>query len=144
MTIDFSSDVGKVRLRCGDISDLVFLPDSVYADAITESNGNLIKASQTCAQYLLALFAVGASHKKMVQLEIWNKERFDAYKQFLLETVTNPAFMSVYPIPYGVSSNETENPINKFISDWNNNWNTFTVDQNMDMTAWGNNKGLST
>jgi hypothetical protein len=137
MAIDFSSDVGRVRLRIGDINDLPFLPDEVYFTAIQENNGNLSRASQLCAQYLLAMFAIGASHKKMVQLEVWNKERFDAYRQFLLDTVTNPAFIGgVYPIPYGVSSDDANDPVKQFICDWNNNWNTFTVDENMNMTAW--------
>ncbi len=135
--IDFSSDIGKVRLRCGDITDLPFLPDEVYASAVTESSGNLAKAAQTCAQYLLAMFAVGASHKKMVQLEIWNKERFDAYRQFLLDTISNPAFMSYSPIPYGVSGSDVVDPMQQFICDWNNNWNTTTVSENMHLTAWG-------
>jgi hypothetical protein len=121
--IDFSTDVGKVRLRCADIADLPFLPDEVYVNAISENNGNLPSAAQLCAQYLLGMFAVGASHKKMVQLEIWNKERFDAYRQFLLDTISNPALMSFTALPVVVTGDNTAiDPLKQFTEDWNTCW----------------------
>jgi hypothetical protein len=139
MSVDYNTDVGKVRLRIGDVGDLPFLGDDIIYNVLQENNGNLSKASQQCAQFILAQLSF-KSHKKMVQLEIWGSEAFQNYRTFLIDTISNPAFMSnVYPIPYSVSTSNAEDPINTFISNWNNNWNTFTVDENMSMTAWGSN-----
>lgn len=135
MAIDFSSNIGKIRLRIGDTGDLPFLPDEVINNTLLDNSNDLPKTAQTCAQYILAMLAF-KSHKKMVQLEIWGGEAFSQYRTFLLDTITNPAFMSYSPIPYGVQSEGEENPIQKFMENWNDNWNTFTVDENMEMTAW--------
>lgn len=140
MPIDFSSDVGKVRLRIGDVSDLPFLPDEVINNTIKDSSGNLPNAARTCAQYILAQLAF-KSHKKMVQLEIWGAEAYQNYRDFLVTTVTNPSFMSFVPIPYGSTPTGDQDPIKDFMDDWNNNWNSYTVDQNMDLTSWGTNVG---
>ncbi len=136
MAIDFQSPVGRVRLRVSDIGDLPFLPDEVYNSAIEEANGNLPQAAKTCAGYILGLLSL-KTHKKMVQLEVWGSEAYSNYKDFLIQTLTNPAFMSYSPIPYGVSGNDVVDPIQQFICDWNNNWNTTTVSENMHITAWG-------
>lgn len=142
MSIDFSSDVGRVRLRIGDVSDLPFLSDAVIIDAIQENDNSLPRASQLCAQYILAQLAF-KSHKKMVQLEVWGAEAFENYRKFLIDTVSNPAFIgSTYPIPYGVNSTDTKDPVEQFIKDWNNNWGRYTVNENMSLTAWGNNVGF--
>lgn len=135
MAIDFSSNIGKVRLRIGDTGDLPFLPDEVINNTLVDTNNSLPKAAQVCAQYILAMLAF-KTHKKMVQLEIWGAEGFSNYRTFLLDTISNPAFMSYSPIPYGVQSEGEENPIKEFMENWNDNWNTFTVDQNMELTAW--------
>lgn len=121
--IDFSTDIGKVRLRCADIGDLPFLPDEVYNNAILENGGNLPAAAKLCAQYLLGLFAVGASHKKMVQLEVWNKDRFDAYRAYLMDILTNPALMSYTALPVLIVGDEDAiDPLKQFTEDWNTCW----------------------
>lgn len=142
MAIDFSSNIGKVRLRIGDTGDLPFLPDEVINNTLVDTGNSLPKAAQTCAQYILAMLAF-KTHKKMVQLEIWGQEGFQNYRTFLLDTINNPAFMSYSPVPYGVQSEGDENPLVQFVNDWNNNWNENTVTQNMQITAWDSTNGLN-
>lgn len=145
MSIDFSSDVGRVKLRIGDVSDLPFLPDSVVYNEITAAGGNLPKAAQICAQYILAQLAF-KTHKKMVQLEVFGAEAFENYRIFLIDTISNPAFMSYSPIAYGAVADASKNPLLQFQTDWNRNWTGLTQDQQMHLTAipndFGNSYGL--
>ncbi len=141
MAIDPTTLIGKLRLRVGDWNDLPIFPDAVYQSTLDENNNNLPKSAQIMAQYLLAVLAQ-KTHKKMAQMEIWGSDSFANYRQFLLDTVNNPAFMSYSPIAYSAESKGVANPLVQFVEDWNNNWNNFTVSENMSMTAWGNDRGI--
>jgi len=125
--IDYSTDVGKVRTRVGDWSDLPYLPDSVYSDVITENNGNLQKSAIQCAQYILAQLSF-SGHRKLANLEIWGKEITDSYRQFLMLLIKEPALNAYAPIPYN-GDNTDNNPLIQFTIDWNANYANGTQSQ---------------
>jgi hypothetical protein len=115
-TIDPSTNLGKVRLRVGDWSDIPILPDTVVNQTLTDCNNNVIRASQLCAQYILATLTA-KTHRKLAQLETWSSEQFDNYVKFLQMTVLNPHLSGIAPVPYVVDSG-VENPIEQFIENW--------------------------
>lgn len=134
MAVDFSTDIGRVRLRCGDISDLAYLPDQVYAQAITDSNGNLPQAAKTCATYILGMLSF-RDHRKLAQLEVFGNS-FKQYKEFLILTVKDPAFMEIAPVPYNTFGT-TPHPLIMFTQDWNNNFAAGTQSAQMSWDALG-------
>ena len=134
MVIDPTTDLGKVRLRCGDFGDIPWLPDTVYTQAITDSSGNLSTASKTCATYILGMLAFKTHRKMGLQLENWAGEAFTHYKEFLLMTVTNPAFMDLSPIPYATTSDKS-NSLALFQESWNRNFTRGTEDQQLNTNA---------
>lgn len=116
--IDPSTPLGKIRLRIGDWSDLVILPDEVITSAINDSDGNLHRAASLCAQYILAILTY-KTHKKIAQVEVWSNEQFENYITFLKMVILNPAFSSVYvPVPYN-GDHTDQHPIIQFVEDWN-------------------------
>ena len=117
--IDPSTDIGRLRLRVSDFGDLPLLPDSVYSQTLIDNGNSLPQAAKTCAMYILGMLSQ-KTHRKMAQLEIWGAEAFASYKEFLLLTYTNPAFMTTSPVPY--SSNLPFSPIMQFQADWNKNF----------------------
>ena len=121
MAVDYSTSIGKVRCRIGDISDLPFLSDDIINSVIVESGNNLSVAAQTCANYILAQLAF-KSHKKMVQLEVWSGEVFANYRQFLLDTISNPALMSYSALPVLITGDGTDSDLKQFTEDWNSLW----------------------
>lgn len=133
MPIDYSSNVGKVRLRIGDVNDLPFLPDQVIQGAIDDNAGNLPAAAKLCANYILAQLAF-KSHKKMAQMEIWGGEAFTQYRQFLMDTVSNPALASFTAVPHLIST-IGQGPLEQLVSDWNKNWQSPTVSERMHIDA---------
>lgn len=116
MIIDPSTSVGKIRLRIGDWSDLPILPDSVINSALADCNNNVPRASQLCAQYILATLTA-RTHRKLGQLETWSNEQFTNYVKFIEMTVLNPHLMSVSPHPY--TGPAEENPLATFMAEWN-------------------------
>ena len=128
MILDPTSDIGKVRLRVADWQDLPYFPDSVYSAVIGDSDGNLPKASKTMAMYILGVLA-HKTHRKLNQIEVWGAEAFKNYKEFLLLTVKDPAFMDISPIPY--SGTVEFSPIMQFQSDWNKNYYSGTQSQEL-------------
>ena len=140
MTIDISTDIGKLRYRCGDFNDIQQLPDAVYQQAITDTKksdgtSNLPQAALICAQYILAGLAF-SSHQKMVTLEIWGSEAFENYKQFLIMISKDPSFLGFAPIPYGASGTDLH-PILQFQDDWKNNYAYGTQSNQLHLTALG-------
>lgn len=142
MTIDYSTAVGKLRMRLGDVSDLPFLSDAIYSAVYTEEGSNLNRAVVTCGTMILAQLSYKAHRKMGLQLEIWGKEMFDSYKEFLLLTVSNPAFMTFSPIPAGTT--DEFNTLVQFQSDWNKNYFSGTQSQQLasDGLASANQGGL--
>lgn len=132
MSIDPTTDVGKIRLRVGDYQDLPFFPDSVYAAVIVDSGGNLKVAAKSMAVFILGMLAK-KTRRKLNQLEVYGNEQFENYREFLLLTVSNPAFMPYAPIPYGATAEF--NPIEQFQSDWNSNYSRGTESQQLAVNA---------
>lgn len=125
--IDPSTDLGKLRLRCGDWQDLPWLPDAVYVQTLEDNSGNLPRTAKTCAVYILGMLSF-RTHKKLAQIESWSSEAYQNYKDFLLLTVANPNFMDVSPVPYSTS---VDSPITQFMKDWNQNYYGGTESQSL-------------
>jgi hypothetical protein len=132
MTLDPTSDIGKIRLRIADYSDLPLLNDAVISATLADCGGNVPKAAKTCATYILGMLA-HKTHRKMAQLEVWGAESFLNYSKFLLLTVSNPNFMDCSPIPY--SANAESNPLLDFQRSWNQNFYAGTETQQSNSTA---------
>jgi hypothetical protein len=124
MTIlDPASNIGKMRLRCGDFSDLPLMPDEVYMSALEDCNGNLPQACILVCRYILASLT-GQTHQKLAQVEVYGREWFLNYKEFILLTISNPNFMAYVAMPYAPSlkdecGNDVLLPLDQFQRDWN-------------------------
>ena len=121
MSLDPTTDIGKVRLRVADWTDIPFLPDEVYRTTIDEASGNLPAAAQTIATYILGMLSL-RTHKKMVQLEIWGAESYKNYKDYLVSTISSPSLMSYTALPVLITGDGVENPLAQFTNDWNKTW----------------------
>ena len=120
MVIDPTTNIGKLRLRVGDHSDLPFLPDEVYYSTLLDCNENIPRATVIVAQYILAILT-HKTHRKLNQLEVWNNEQFAQYTQFIKLTILNPHLSTISPIPYTGSDTSTS-PLVEFVEDWNGNY----------------------
>lgn len=116
MIIDPTSNIGKLRLRVADYGDLPLLPDAVYQSTLDDTSNNLTLSASILAKYILGMLS-HKTHRKLAQIEVWGSENFRNYKEFLLLTISNPAFMDFSPIPY--SSTEEFSPILDFQKNWN-------------------------
>ena len=132
-TIDASTDLGVLRLRVADYGDTPYLPDSVYTQTLTDNSNNLTKCATIIATYILGMLSM-KTHRKLAQVEVWSGEAFAQYKEFLLLTVTNPAFMTIAPIPYGAAGTALD-PLLQFKNDWNRNFYTGTQSQRLAVDA---------
>lgn len=135
MAVDPSTALGQCRLRTADFGDMPYLPDSVYLQALSDNNQNVVTASKICATYILGQLAFKTHRKMGLQLEVWGAEAFQNYKEFLLLTVTNPSFADYSPIPLQSLSEGDQNALANFISDWNRNYYNGTQSQDMALTA---------
>jgi len=129
--IDPTTVVGKLRLRCGDTSDLPMLSDSVYETTYTDCNNSLSRATATCAQYILALLSQN-THQRLVNIEIWGSEAFNNYMTFLTKVVLNPSISQTCPIPYSASNNTTH-PLVQFQDDWYEGFVAGTQSEQMEL-----------
>ena len=116
MPLDPTTNLGKVRLKIGDYSDLPILPDSVINAALTDNNNNVNRTSALCAQYILGALTA-KTHKRLSQLETWSGEQFSNYVKFLQMTVLNPHLTTVAPVPYSGSGCE-DHSIQQFVKDF--------------------------
>ena len=132
-TIDPTTNLGKLRLRVADFSDIPYLPDSVYNQTLVDTNNNLAESAKICAMYILGTLAFKTHRKMGLQLEIFSGEAFEHYKEFLLLTVSNPAFMSYAPLAQ--SSTTDSNILADFVSDWNRGYYAGTQSQSMALDA---------
>ena len=128
MIIDPTTNLGKIRLRIADTGDLPYLSDSVIVSTLEDNDQNLAATAKTCAMYILGMLA-HKTHRKMAQLEVWGAEAFKAYKEFLMMTHSNPAFMDFSPVPY--SSNAEFSPILSFQKAWNQGFSNGTEAQQL-------------
>ncbi len=132
--IDYSTPEGKLRMRLGDTSDLPFLPGSVYSAVYAEHGGNLFASVKELGLMILAQLSFKTHRKMGLQLEVWGKEAYDSYSQFLLMTVSNPAFMDLSPMPYSATSGAVS-PIIQFQNAWNDNFVRGTENQQLNLNA---------
>jgi len=130
--IDYDTPVGKLRMRLGDISDLPFLPDSVYLGVYNDCGKNLNKAVVQCGSMILGQLSY-KTHRRMNQLEVFGNEAFKQFKEFLILTVKNPSFMDLSPIP--LSTSAELNPLIQFQQDWNKNFTNGTESQQLAFNA---------
>jgi len=136
MELDLDRNEDKLRLRVGDFNDPILLPTSVYTATLAENNNNVNKCVPIIAVYLLNLFAQ-QTHEKMSYLEVWGKERYDSYKDWLLNVVMNPKFSSASPIPYAGANSTSGNQhqIVKFIEDWNESFEGYNELEDLNIIA---------
>ena len=95
-----NNPVHRIRLTCGDTDMPYWLEDSMYEYALSVASGNEKAATKQCAQYILAALSRNA-HEKLVQIEIYGREYFENYREFIMTVIRNPASGAVAPIPYG-------------------------------------------
>lgn len=134
--IDPTTPIGKMRLRVGDWADLPWLPDNVYEATLADNNNNVVKASGICAQYILAMLTRNTK-TKLAQLESYDNQTFEQYKQFLIMTIKDPAFMSSNPLVTSSAASSEENPLYMFQKYWNNGYVVGTSYD--DMKNWSGN-----
>lgn len=132
MALDPTTSIGKLRLRVADYSDLPYLPDSVYQSVLDDNDNKLPRSAIVLAYYILGILAHKTHRKMGLQLEVWGKEAFDSYKEFLLLTVNNPAFMNLSILPYSKAAEFS--PLIQFADDWNKN---YAITQSQDMAFEG-------
>lgn len=121
--LDPTSNIGKMRLRCGDFSDLPIMPDEVYMSALDDCGNNVPRACILVCQYILAALT-GQTHQKLAQVEVFGNDWFRQYKEFVLLTIKNPNFMTSVAMPYAPSikddcGNPALLPLDQFQRDWN-------------------------
>ena len=119
-TIDPSTNIGKLRLRLGDWADVSWLPDSVYEQTLSENSNNLTKSAAILAQYILAILSQ-QTRSKLYQIESYDNMAFAQYRQFIIDTVSNPAFMNIAPLAI-VTGTDEPNPLIEFSKQWNSGY----------------------
>jgi hypothetical protein len=139
-TIDPTTAIGKVRLRVGDFLDLPIFPDAVYQSTLDDTQSNVVRASKTMAQYILAALTMRV-HERMAQVEVYGNQYIDNYIKFLRATVLNPNLMETAPIPYGASLDKTH-PLIQFQHDWNNSYSGGTASEQLSLIATGPRNGF--
>jgi len=140
VAVDFTTDVGRVRLRVGDASDLPLLPDIVYTQTITDCNGYLPRAAVTICQYILGMLTCSV-HEKLSQIEVFGADYFNNYMAFVKATILNPATFDISPLPYTPPivdewGNTILAPLLQFQKDWTENYAYGTQSQQMRWTSY--------
>ncbi len=135
MAINPTSQIGMIRLRIADWSDIPILPDSVIQSAIDQNQGNIPRASKLCAQYILGSLTTKVHRKMSLQLEVFGAEWYQNYRDFLVLTVTNPAFMDISPVATSSLVSGGRNVLQDFVNDWNKNYYYGTQSQRLALDA---------
>lgn len=115
MIIDPSSSVGKVRMRTGDWRDIPILEDIVIEQALLDCNNDVKAASVLCCQYILATLAF-KSHQKLSMIEVWGRESYLSYRDYVMTVLKNPDFSGISPLPFTQLS--CPSPIARFQKNW--------------------------
>lgn len=134
MILDPNSQIGMIRLRIADWSDTPMLPDNVIQSVIDQNQGNIPRSAKTCAQYILGALTSKVHRRMSLQLEVFGSEWYKNYKDFLLTTITNPAFMEINPMPWGASGSMLDELL-QFQEDWNKQYYRGTQSQKMALDA---------
>lgn len=133
--IDPTTNLGRLRLRCADFSSIPYLPDSVYLQTLVDQGNDLPRTAKICATYILGMLAFKTHRKMGLQLEVWGREAFESYKEYLLMLVSNPAFMDVSPIAAVSLVSGQRNVLADFVSDWNQNYYYGTQSQSLALNS---------
>jgi len=133
--IDPTTNVGKLRLKVGDVQDLPILPDLVYSQTLTDNNDNINRSAQTIAGYIAAILSQ-RTKERLSFIEINGADTFDNYMQFIKQVMLNPSMSGVSPIPYSGTDSST-NQLIKFTQDWYGGFSTITQSEDMDIIANG-------
>jgi len=129
--LDPTTDIGKMRLRCGDFSDIPIMPDSVYTSALADCDGYLPRACVLVCQYILAALT-GQTRQSLAQVEVFGAEWFQNYLAFVKATILNPHLMLTLPIPYASTFTDIRGqsidklPMQEFQEDWNKSYSGWT------------------
>jgi hypothetical protein len=135
MEIDYSTDLGKLRLIIADTSDIPYLPNSVLLGVLADNEGSVLKSSKICAMYILGMMS-GSTREKLANIEVYGDVVFKQYKEYLLLVYKDPEFAlsALSPIPYS-SCVGTVHPIIQFQKDFKNNYATTTDSEDLSLTA---------
>lgn len=93
-TIDPSVAESRIRLACGDITDIPFLTDDVYTYCLSTQLGNENAATRMAAQLILAQLAYG-THERIGAVERYGSEAFNNYVKFIKQVITNPSYNAI-------------------------------------------------
>lgn len=132
--IDPTTNEGKLRLRLGDWKDLLLLPSSVYQQTLDDNNNDLTACTRVLAQYILAILTQ-STRSKLGILESYDNQAFEQYRQFIIDTVSNPAIMNINPIAIQCGDTTQPNPLIDFQDLWNAGYVSGTVNQDMQAFA---------
>lgn len=138
MIIDPSTNIGKLRLKIGDVSDLTLLPDSVLTQVLLDNNNNVTRSAQVCAGYIAAILSQ-RSHEKLSFIEVWGGEAYKNYMDYIKNVISNPSMSGTSPIPYGYNEGNV-NPIITFNKNWQASYTIPNADETLDFIA--NNNGV--
>ena len=136
MPIDFTTPVGKTRLRTGDVTDGLFMfPDEVYVSTLVDTNQNISQAARTICYYILALMTQ-SSNVTLGALSIYDGDTAKAYMEYLKMVIKDTSFNGVCPIAHG-GGIDTPNKVVEAYDTWNNNDRTrFLRDQVKDSNPY--------
>lgn len=85
-----NSAISRLRLACGDITDLPYLDDTTYQYCLDTQLNNEVAATKMAAQLILAQLSYG-SHQRLDKIEMWGSEAFNNYLIFIRQVITNPS-----------------------------------------------------
>jgi len=85
-----NSAISRLRLACGDITDLPYLADDIYQYCLDTQLNNEPAATKMAAQLILAQLSYG-SHQRLDKIEMWGSEAFNNYLTYIKQVITNPA-----------------------------------------------------
>lgn len=94
MTIDLTEATDRVRLNCGDTSDLPYLDTATYQYCLDSNDANENAATRMAAQLILAQLSYG-SHQRLDKIEQWGSEAFENYLKYIKQVITNPMYASI-------------------------------------------------
>ena len=90
-TIDPSVAEDRIRLACGDTSDIPYLTDDIYTYCLATQNNNEPAAIRMAAQMILAQLAYG-SHQRLDKIEQWGSEAYQNYLSYIKQVIANPSY----------------------------------------------------
>lgn len=136
MVIDYSTALGRVRLRISDTSDIPYLPDSVILGSLTNNNNNENLAAKECSMYILGMMS-GQTRQRLMQIETYGSDVFLQYQKYLMMIWKDPAFSTVSPIPYtgSVIGTPEKSKINTFVENIDKAYVHYNADETLQQIA---------